>query len=180
MRQSFANRLAAGGFWAISVASLSCEIAARMREHGVQVPVGNGSDAEVFTICGLGAFEHIVNAYLPEGARLHVEVRPIGDGPKFYDRHHRRITLQQWTVLQEDLNYKRVALWENDSGDRHVSTVWTGIDPSQGHAQIFETIVVGASQDREHDILHTVRCITEEEALQVHHALVAACQRGEL
>lgn len=176
MKQNFANRLAGGGFWALTVAQLSVGVAGTLREQGIQPPIGSGSDSEVFVVCGLGAFNHVVNDFMPEGYKVQVTATPVRQ-PCMRDRAGRLITPAHWRLLQAHDSYGRIGLWENAAGDRHVSTIWTGLD--MGDGRIFETILVGPSSKAEHDILRCLRTRSETEARGAHVLMVNAVKQGE-
>lgn len=182
IRQTFPNRLAAGGYWAICMAEASRRAIEEMAEAGMPaVPIGSGSPPEVFTTCGLGAFEYVVNCYMPAGAHLHVAIQfqqPIKHPPLF-DRQGQPIDLSRWFTLVRNAAYRRVAMWENDSGDRQVSTIWTGFDP-YGKGEIFETIVYSPCEAHRAHLHGHIRASTEAEAMHIHEALVAAVRAGQV
>lgn len=77
MQQNLANRLAAGGVWALKIAEVSIELQSRLLGDGRILP-GNPSPYEVYMTCGVGSFEHVVNTYLPDGyvLRMNLSFRP--------------------------------------------------------------------------------------------------------
>lgn len=85
----------------------------------------------------------------------------------FYARDGSEMTIEQWTALLDNLEYKRVA-WTK-LGDVVVSTVWLGIDHNwsgAGGPVIFETMVFGGSLQEQR------RYSTEAEALDGHADVV--------
>jgi hypothetical protein len=93
------------------------------------------------------------------------------------DRDGCPITVEQWTVLQPDIDYSRVARSTvmdaaNPSRVLEVSTVWLGLDYSFGMGGpplIFETMVFGDSEESE---LCCERYATESQAREGHTAMV--------
>lgn len=186
IRQTFPNRLAAGGYWAICLAGLSRDRGEAMREQGIDMSVVGNTPQEIYTRCGIGAFEYVVNCYMSEGAHIKVAIQfgqPQPEGvsyvPPLFDRQGNPIDVGQWRMLHGLKEYRRVALWENDSGDRQVSTIWTGFDPS-GRGQIFETIVYSPCLVHHAHLHGHIRAHTEAEAMACHHALVAAVRAGQI
>lgn len=173
MKQNLANRLAAGGFWAIQMGVLSVEITRRMREDGLAPPVGSGSDTEVFVACSVDAFQMFCNINMDTG-RMAVNFEQVvaaARGPQMYDKACRPITLEQWSALQEDINYKRVALWEHNGW--HVSTVWTGVDANGcADPHIFESLVVSVDAQHGPRIRHIFRYHNIHEAALGHNQIV--------
>lgn len=178
MKQNLANRLAAGGIWSLRVAEIAAEITLRLAAEGVQVPYGNGSPADVYVICGVGAFEIVCNWNLDGGDKMAVNVR-LGHGePRLYDKAGQRISIQQWAELQEDVAYKRLALWTD--GRVYVSTVWTGVDPNDEEPpHLFETMVVD-SAPMPPIIRYMHRAYNPRDAMAAHRVLVLAVQEGRL
>lgn len=92
-----------------------------------------------------------------------------------FDRQGRPITVEQYTELLVDDDYKRVAL--TTVGPYAVSTVWLGADHSFGTGGpplIFETMVFateGGTADLSHD-LDCRRYATEDEARRGHEEFV--------
>jgi hypothetical protein len=180
MKDNLANRLAAGGFWAIRIASMSVEVAGFLREQGATVPIGSGSDAEVFVMCGMEAFKYFCNANMDVGRIGFQAQMSQVDNPQMYDKNCRPISREHWVQLQQDANYKRVGMWRNDTGDIHVSTVWTGIDPNGcAVAHIFETLVVRMSMDGPR-ITNVFRTRDLPEALTAHTRVVTLIKDGQL
>jgi hypothetical protein len=177
MTLSFANRLAGGGYWAICIADLARQMTGHLNEQGLKPPVGDGSPAQVFVHCGVSAFELICNLHMKEaGGAMHVTIEAVKPPPT-YNRQGERIPLELWQKLHDDDMYKRVAKWENDCGGNvHVSTIWTGLDPS-GRGEIFETATIGLCEGHYH-VGHIVRTSTEAEAVATHNAVVAAVRGG--
>jgi len=167
MKQNFSNRLAAGGYWALVIAEMSRQAGDMLRERGLTVPIADGEPYQVYITCGVGAFNHVVNQYMPRGMKLNA----VLEFTKLYDRKGQQITMERWQELQNDRAYSRVAMWSN--GSRSVATLWTGGCDCPKH-HLFDTVVLGG------DHPHVIRSSTELEALDVHHALVAAVMSGRL
>jgi hypothetical protein len=87
----------------------------------------------------------------------------------YYNRDGQPMTMMEWAVKFEDLDYKRVALTE--VGPFEVSTVWLGTDlGGEDRPLIFETIVFGSDNER------MTRYPTLDEAERGHAAIVAELQ----
>ena len=88
----------------------------------------------------------------------------------YYDRNSDTIGRDEWMKLFEDIEYRRVALYEE--GNYTVSTVWLGLDHSFGEGKplIFETLVIRGA-DYEGEVMY--RATTEEEALDQHAMVVS-------
>lgn len=86
-----------------------------------------------------------------------------------YDRQGNPITLEQWSRMFGDEEYKRIAKTDLPGGG-HVSTVWMGLDHGFGGLHlIFETMVFGhPGADNEQE-----RYSTEQEARAGHEEMVA-------
>jgi hypothetical protein len=118
MSTGVANRIAALGVWALRIAEISGAAATGLIEHGIQPPIGSGNPIEVFTACGIGAFQAVLNAdMMPEGVKMNAQMR-----------------------FTQTPHYHQVALWENDSGNRRVVTVHVP------EANVFLSIVQGGTQ----------------------------------
>lgn len=94
--------------------------------------------------------------------------------PWAYDRQGRAITMDQFSKLVVDPDYKRVA--SDHVGPYWVSTVWLGMDHGwgQGPPLIFETMVFAADHDERTlgPDLDLHRWSTEEAALRGHAEVV--------
>lgn len=94
---------------------------------------------------------------------------------KFYDKEGNLISAEQWRDYIADLDYKRVAFWENQHAV--VSTVWLGLDhnyePNATEPHVFETMVFTKDKDGMTKYLEIdmARCGTLERALQQHEEL---------
>jgi len=91
----------------------------------------------------------------------------------YYDRQGNQITMQQWSVLLNDFDYKVVR--QSRGVGKLVSTIWLGLDHSCGGGPpvIFETMVFPLDADGEMtptDIASD-RYHTEEEALKGHEEM---------
>jgi hypothetical protein len=171
MKQNLANRLAGGGFWAIRMGLLSVEVSQRMAEDGIAVPIGNGSAPEVFVTCAVDAFQYFCNANMDGVGRMAVNVQAVTQAAtQRYDKYCRPISLEQWSVLVDDLEYRRVGMWSSDGW--YVSTIWTGVDPNgceQPH--IFESMVVAMTSEGPR-IRHVFRYHNIGEATMGHAQIV--------
>lgn len=180
MKQNLANRLAAGGFWALQIGWLSVEVADHLKSEGTTVPIGSGSPTEVLTVCTLGAFEHFVNVHMDD-MRMNVKVKFEEPSPKLYDKYCQEITREQWAKLHQHPTYDRIALWHSDSEHRHVSTIWTGLD--ENHCEpphIFETMVVHVHGQNQGHIARVFKTRNLAEARAAHHEAVALVKAGRL
>jgi len=90
----------------------------------------------------------------------------------YYAKNGDEITLEQWSKLLGDAEYKRVAIDTFPSG-RWVSTVWLGLDHAwlldDGPILIFETMVFDGSSMADEFM---ERYSTEEQALEGHKRIV--------
>jgi hypothetical protein len=90
----------------------------------------------------------------------------------YYDRRGNPISLEGWTHLLQDREYRRVASTAIPESDVWVSTVWLGLDHNfsfgtEPHVPvIFETMVFGV----EDEVMD--RYATEEQALEGHLRVV--------
>jgi hypothetical protein len=103
MATALATRIAALGLWAIAIAERSGSAATELIERGIMPPIGTGHPVEVFTACGIGAFEHLLNAdMMPPNMkiRMRLQFKPM---PHLH----------------------KVDMWENDAGDRRVVTLYS-------------------------------------------------------
>ena len=95
---------------------------------------------------------------------------------KFYDRDGRPLTLLEWAVKFESVEYHVGATHFHEDGVE-VSTVWLGADHNYGPTGpplIFETMIFGGTHDG-----WTRRYSTLAEAQQGHAAAVAAIDAGK-
>lgn len=85
---------------------------------------------------------------------------------RYYDRIGRRISIEEWSRLLADHDYKFVAF---DAGRRYrVSTVWIGADKStDGVPRIFQSVVFRGDKTEVESALYS----TEDEARDGHQAL---------
>lgn len=91
---------------------------------------------------------------------------------EFYDRQGKPITLEEWGVLAEDDNYRRVA--RTEVGHIVISTVWLGLNHNwwPGSPPVFfETMIFGGPHDME-----LWRMPNEISALAAHDQAVALCR----
>jgi hypothetical protein len=94
------------------------------------------------------------------------------DRPRYYDREGRPMSLEAWSAAFEDPEYKRIVFTELPC-DRHVSTVWLGLDHNflgEGPPLIFESMAFRGSSFQEE--LDVARYSTEAEARVGHKAMV--------
>lgn len=93
----------------------------------------------------------------------------------YYAKNGDEITVEQWSKLFEDMEYRRVGIETLPNG-RWVSTVWLGIDHgwhpagSDNPILIFETMVFDGSSMMDE---YVERYSTEEQALEGHTRTVA-------
>lgn len=177
MKQNLANRLAAGGFWAMQIAQLSVEVAHELSEHGHTIPIGSGSDTEVFITCGVGAFNQVVNVYMPDNLKINAQIKFMA----CFDKYGMSISQDEWRLLMESSEYRRIAVWHSNSGDAHVSTIWTGMDIHECKPpHIFETVVVHIDGHRKPHITKKISSHTIAEADQLHQYIVEQVKAGKL
>lgn len=177
MSTSFANRLAAGGIWAIFFADRMRLFSEHLRENGIgPLPIKDGSPYAVFNYAGRDAFNWIAQGYIPKGHRAHVDMELIQ--PKFYCRNGTQISQELWQQHLSDENYRVVAHSCNPVRKVSVVTFWIGVDIA-GTQQVFRTLVF-QSRGAHNGATHYVAASTEQEARQVHQALVNAIQSGKL
>lgn len=83
----------------------------------------------------------------------------------YRDRQGNVISMEEWSRLLGDMEYKRVAYDEIPDTDIRISTVWLGLNHQYGDGPplIFETMVFGGPNDES-----MWRYSTEEEALAGH------------
>lgn len=102
----------------------------------------------------------------------------------YYDRKRRGISSIEWSLLQEDIDYRFV---KQEHLDKYfVSTVWVGLNMSylsKHPPHIFETMIF--SEDEEEntkDSLHLYqkRCSSEQEALLIHEEAVTLIRKASL
>lgn len=67
---------------------------------------------------------------------------------EYFDRDGRPLDMQSWAQLQDDMDYKIVAV--ADIEDTRVSTVWLGLDHAfvPGTRHTFETMLFGGRHSR--------------------------------
>ena len=89
---------------------------------------------------------------------------------EYYDRKGLRITLEEFSKLCKDLDYKRVK--QEHVGNYWISTVWLGMNHTWGSGAplIFETMVFEGDNIAEETDME--RYTTEEEALAGHELFV--------
>ena len=94
---------------------------------------------------------------------------------QYYNRLGKPITLERWSELMNDDEYRRVA--STRVGHWRISTVWLGLDHNLlGHVPlIFETMVFDENADGlgRYDDLEMQRYTTECQALLGHDVMVA-------
>jgi hypothetical protein len=177
MKQNLANRLAAGGFWAIQVAMHGVEVSRYMHERGLKVPIGDGSEIAVLSHVGVEMFQFFCNAHM-DNIQMRVEMQRV---PQAYDKYGRPITAEQWQALMNDHAYKRIGLWANADSSTHVSTIWTGVDTNGcARPHIFETMVVKQNEHGVPHISYKARASTIPEAIEVHKHVVRLVEAGQL
>lgn len=94
----------------------------------------------------------------------------------YFDRNGQPMTLHEWARRCGDLDYERVALYED--GKIRISTVWLGLDhryDDDGPPLIFETMSFPAGTWAETGCW---RWATEAEALAGHGRIVSAYLAG--
>lgn len=88
----------------------------------------------------------------------------------YFDRKGKPITLEEWSRLFEDWNYKRIMESRLPDG-KWISTVWLGLDHGidESNPIIFETMVFEFKTDKKlGESLDTDRYSTEQEARRGH------------
>jgi hypothetical protein len=95
------------------------------------------------------------------------------DRPIYYDREGRPMTVEAWSNAFEDMDYRRIERTELP-GNRHVSTVWLGIDHAfdEGPPLIFESMAFQETGNPFREELDSERYSTEAEARAGHKAMV--------
>lgn len=161
------------------IAILSVEISRSLREQGVEIPVGDGSDDDILTMCGVQAFEWVCNAYM-DNLAMQVTVKK-NPRPPTYDKQARPIPHGLWMDYQQrGEEYKRVALWRSENNRECVSTIWTGIDPNGCEPpHIFQTLAF-RFEGSEPKAVRTFPTHNIYEAMAAHQQVVALMQRGKL
>lgn len=94
----------------------------------------------------------------------------------YYDKAGKPLTLREWAVLFEDMEYRRIGYDEFANG-AHVSTVWLGLDHNWfpgGPPLIFKSMVFDGVHDQE-----MIRYSTEVQAIQGHDQLCARVRDAE-
>jgi len=93
--------------------------------------------------------------------------------PLYYDREGKPMTVAEWAIRFEDMDYRRIGLTELP-GNRHVSTVWLGIDHAfgEGPPLIFESMAFHKTGKPFAEELDCKRYSTEAEARTGHEAMV--------
>lgn len=93
--------------------------------------------------------------------------------PLYYDREGKPMTLEQWSLAFEDMEYRRIA-WTELPGGRQVSTVWMGLDHAFGAGPplIFESMTFLETGKPFREELDCERYSTEAEARAGHEAMV--------
>jgi hypothetical protein len=83
------------------------------------------------------------------------------------------MTLEEWSIRFEDMDYQRIAFTDLP-GNRHVSTVWLGLDHSFGERLplIFESMAFQETGTPVREELDCKRYSTEAEARTGHEAMV--------
>jgi hypothetical protein len=161
------------------IALISVEVNRSMCDQGISTPFVNRSDAECFTVCGVGAFEHFCNANMDD-VRLNVQVQLPKPTPQCYDIYRQPISREQWQSYQRTPQYRRIGLWQNENATEHVSTVWTGVDDSGCQPpHIFETMLV-----RFHDgtprIENVFKSTCLADAREAHRQVIELVREGRL
>jgi len=88
-----------------------------------------------------------------------------------YDKDGAAISMEKWSTLFSDPDYRRIASTEGCG--RLVSTVWLGLDHSFGGGPpvIFESMVFLNEEGKENTDIDQMRYSTLEEALEGHERL---------
>ena len=83
------------------------------------------------------------------------------------------MTLEEWSIRFEDMDYQRIAFTDLP-GNRHVSTVWLGLDHSFGERLplIFESMAFQETGTPVREELDYERYSTEAQARVGHEAMV--------
>lgn len=90
----------------------------------------------------------------------------------YYNRNGEPISVDEWTDLYDDKDYRRVALAK--IGDVEVLTAWIGISYGDGTMGSYESLIF--DDDRGIDGCYYA---TETEAKAGHERIVAALEAGE-
>lgn len=95
----------------------------------------------------------------------------------YYDMDGNPVTIQEWSVIFEDHDARKVGddTIEDGAEDVRVSTVLLGLDHSWGKGPplIFETMIFGGPHDN-----FCTRYATKQQALDGHEAVVLALEAG--
>jgi hypothetical protein len=100
---------------------------------------------------------------------------------RYYGRDGRQLTLDEWSVLFDDDEYKQVA--ETTIDNLWVSTVWLGLDHNiwgHGPPLIFETMVFDRGDGTSPWDMDQARYSTEEAARRGHEQMVEQVRRSKI
>lgn len=92
-----------------------------------------------------------------------------------YDKDGNPISMEEWTRLFGDLEYKTIG--KSEVGDYRVSTVWLGLNHSYGDGAmlIFETMIFDSD---DYSGLFQMRYTTQEQAEIGHRLVVEMLREG--
>lgn len=102
---------------------------------------------------------------------------PSLTGPRYYDRNGNKLTAEQWVILYDQMEYRRIRC--SDVGGYRVSTLWMGIDYKfieAGAPVIFcTTLLVQPTNNTPHWTrmeAYTTHYTTEQYAREGHEAIL--------
>lgn len=179
MTTSFANRLAAGGVWALKFAQRMVEVSEAMRERGFgPIPFGDGSSKYVLNYSGRDAFNWICQGYLPAGHHAHVDMELTNT--KYVARNGSQISEELWLQHLKDEEYRRVAYSCNPVRKVEVITIWTGLCIND-NPNVYRTLIFKPCENCEK--IHPSGIAfadSDERAKQVHQHVVNMIHVGKL
>jgi hypothetical protein len=97
---------------------------------------------------------------------------------QFYDKAGQPISLSQWAIHRQSIDYCRLAYWEGEGG-AWIYTFWLGLDMSFGIGAvpaIFDTHV--AAFGNQPHVEWTCPTDTVQRALALHKRVVGYVERG--